>query len=343
MNEARHETAKLKDGSRIGIRPITPDDREALAGGFERLSPESRYRRFFSPVAQLRDSELDYLTQVDHHDHEALVAVDEATGEGVAVARFVRIDRDSAEPAIVVIDEWQRRGVATALLDALSQRAREEGVRRFIAPVLSENAAAIGAFHRLGATTHEHFGREVELTVELTEPSRAEPVLRELLRAVASGVVEPARGLWELFLRQLPQPSGFGRAIVVGIEDSESCRYAVECAASLGKQLGLPVHLIGAYRPLLDDSRAIQASLRAAETRLRGRGVEVTGRLQRGDPAFAILYAATRERAGLIVVGSPPADAPQAILSSSLWNAVAHNSTCSVLVARAPDAETTRS
>ena len=96
-------TAELRDGSRIVIRPIEPDDRAGLAQGFERLSPESRYRRFFGPVAHLSERDLDYLTRVDHRDHEALVAIEEETGEGVGVARYVRTGPDVAEPAMVVV------------------------------------------------------------------------------------------------------------------------------------------------------------------------------------------------------------------------------------------------
>ena len=77
-------TVTLPDGSRLLIRPIEPADRERVAAGFERLSPESRYRRFFSPLPELSGRQLDYLTRVDHHDHEALVALDADSGEGVA-------------------------------------------------------------------------------------------------------------------------------------------------------------------------------------------------------------------------------------------------------------------
>src|SRR5437868_3966984 len=118
------DSSTLPDGTEIRIRPIGPEDRDALAEGFEKLSPESRYRRFFSPVSALGDRELDYLTRVDHRDHEALVAVEAESGNGIAVARFVRIRDDLAEPAIVVADDWQRRGVAGVLLDALAIRAR---------------------------------------------------------------------------------------------------------------------------------------------------------------------------------------------------------------------------
>src|ERR1019366_398783 len=119
-------TVELRDGSRVVIRPIEPD--------------------------------LDYLTCVDHHDHEALVAVDAETGEGVGVARYVRTGPDVAEPAIVVVDDWQGRGAGSRLLDALVERAREEGIRRFQAPVLAYNAEAIHVLEALGQTTRKQQG-----------------------------------------------------------------------------------------------------------------------------------------------------------------------------------------
>src|SRR5579871_1988782 len=156
----------LRDGAAIAIRPIAPEDREELRQGFERLSPESRYRRFFGPMAELSDRDLDYLTQIDHHDHEALVAED-PLGRGIGVARYVRTAATVAEPAIVVADDWQGRGVGQALLQALVRRAREEGVERFEAPVLATNADAIRVLERLGRTTVRRAGREVQLTIEL--------------------------------------------------------------------------------------------------------------------------------------------------------------------------------
>ena len=131
----------LRDGARIVVRPVRPDDRELLLAGFERLGPESRYQRFLAPMAELSEADVGYLIDVDHHDHEALAAVDAATGEGVGVARFVRCaDRpDTAEAAVTVIDDWQGRGVGTALLDLLAERARAEGVARFTALLLAEN------------------------------------------------------------------------------------------------------------------------------------------------------------------------------------------------------------
>src|SRR3954467_11633827 len=136
--------ATLRDGSTVVIRPVEPGDKDAITAGFDRLSPESRYRRFFSPLEHLSERDLAYLTEIDHHDHEALIARS-GTGEPVGVARYVRTgDRPKAEVAVVVVDHWQGRGVATALLERLSDRAREEGVRIFTATILAENRDALG-------------------------------------------------------------------------------------------------------------------------------------------------------------------------------------------------------
>ncbi len=325
---------QLPDGVSITIRPITPDDREALAEGFERLSPRSRYQRFFAAVPRLADRELDYLTQVDHHDHEALVAIEDETGEGLAVARFVRIDGNDAEPAIAVADDWQGRGVASRLLAALADRAREEGVDRFVARMLAENHRAIRAFQGLGEISRERSGHEVALTIELREPLEGEASARQRLGAFATAVLEPARGLWEVAQRWRSPSAGYGEAIIVGIEELEISAPAIDQARELARKLGLPVQLVATYRPLLDDRRAIVAALEEAERRMRSGSVEVSTRLGRGDPALGILGAAIRLRAGLVVVGSPPPASSGGLLSSPLWSAVAHNARCSVLIAR---------
>src|ERR1035441_3046772 len=139
-------TMELRDGSRVVIRQIETDDRAGVVKGSPLLKPESRYRRFFGPVTQLSERDLDYLTCVDHHDHEALVAVDAETGEGVGVARYVRTGPDVAEPAIVVVDDWQGRGAGSRLLAARGERAAR-GARRACAggghPALSGAGARV--------------------------------------------------------------------------------------------------------------------------------------------------------------------------------------------------------
>jgi GNAT superfamily N-acetyltransferase len=190
------ETIELRDGGRIHVRPLQADDRDALAEGFERLGPRSRYRRFFAPVVRLTDAQLEYLTNVDHHEHEALVAVDERTRDGVGVARFVRLAEGVAEPAVAVADDWQRRGVGTHLLDALSDRARAEGIDVFVAPVLAENAAVLGLLDGLGDVELSRRGEEIEVRIALREHRGAVAALRQLLRHTAAEAISSPASFW---------------------------------------------------------------------------------------------------------------------------------------------------
>jgi RimJ/RimL family protein N-acetyltransferase len=133
----------LRDGSKVAIRQVRSTDAALLADGFARLSERSRQLRFLGVKNHLTVAELRYLTDVDHHDHEALGALSR-DGRGVGVARFIRDteDPDSAEVAITIVDEWQGRGLGTKLLELLSDRAREEGVARFTAAVAADNIAS---------------------------------------------------------------------------------------------------------------------------------------------------------------------------------------------------------
>jgi len=174
----------------VAIRPIEPDDRDALARGFARLSEQSRYRRFLSPRGPLSQAELSYLTEVDHRDHEALVAVDPEAGEGVGVARFIRSSEDPAvaELAVAVADNWQGQGVGSLLAAELAKRARDEGITCFTALALAENDAILGLLQDLGEvrTGRTQLGT-VELAVDLPDDGISR--LRRLLRAVARGDV----------------------------------------------------------------------------------------------------------------------------------------------------------
>ncbi len=189
MNEEQNEVAvTLRDGSRATVRQIRPEDADLLRAGFERLSENSRYRRFLSGMSQLSDPLVRYLTQVDHHDHEALVAV---AGDGAAlgVARYVRWPRDpeAAEMAVTVADDWQGRGVGTALLGLLVARARAEGIRRFTALMLASNREMLQLLEDLGPVRILERSADTA-EVELTLPRRgAGAHLRELLRGSASG------------------------------------------------------------------------------------------------------------------------------------------------------------
>lgn len=181
-----HEVA-LADGSRLLLRPISPDDRALLLEGFEHLSPESRYRRFMGPHNQLSEHELHYLTDVDHVTHEAIVALDAETGAGIGVARYVAdpAHPQRAEMAVTVIDDWQGRGVGTVLLDALIQRARENGVTRFTASVLATNDPMIELLHDMGDATCTQVGAGTK-EYEVVLPERGVGSLASLLRKAAA-------------------------------------------------------------------------------------------------------------------------------------------------------------
>jgi RimJ/RimL family protein N-acetyltransferase len=185
---------RLAGGEEVLIRPIRAEDKDGLRQGIERLSPQSRYRRFFTPVPRVTSAQMRYLTEVDHRTHEALLAIDPDSRQGVGVARFVRSlqDPDTAEVAVAVSDEWQRRGVATRLLYELTARAREEGIRRFSASVLAGNQAAIEMMRKLGeARVLGTEGGVLELVMDLP-PEGVPEALSAAVRAAARGDIAHA-------------------------------------------------------------------------------------------------------------------------------------------------------
>src|SRR5919197_5044015 len=133
IQEAADLAITLRDGSRALIRPVRPDDKPLFAAAYERLSPESRRRRFLAAPSRLSTEDLRYFTEIDHRRHEALIALDPDTCDLVGDARYVRLpgERESAEVATFVADDWQQRGLGTALLTELTSLARANGLRRY--------------------------------------------------------------------------------------------------------------------------------------------------------------------------------------------------------------------
>jgi RimJ/RimL family protein N-acetyltransferase len=160
----------LADGTRFAARQLEPRDRWAVEAVFAGLGDASRHARFGGAKTRLNERELEYLTAVDHHDHEALLALDERSGRPVAVARFVRDpgEPSTAEVAFAIVDEWQGRGLGTRLTELLACRARSERIERFRATVLRSNTRAVALLKRLSDDVRVALeGGSLEITVAL--------------------------------------------------------------------------------------------------------------------------------------------------------------------------------
>ncbi len=129
----------------LRVRPLDPDsDGPRLLAMGDHVSQQTIYQRFFTSFHRMPAPLLTLLLDVDHDRREALVALD---GEQiVAVARYAVLRKrpDEADVSILVVDAWQRRGIASRLLRLLDERAAAHGVRTFTADVLLENRQARG-------------------------------------------------------------------------------------------------------------------------------------------------------------------------------------------------------
>ena len=151
---------RLPDGAPILIRPIRSDDKRMLEVGLRQLSAESVHRRFLTPKSSFSRTELRYLTEVDGRDHVALVVEDprQPVRRLIAVGRFVRLpeDPEAADVAIVVADDWHRRGVGSALSGLLAAEAHRLGIRHFTATMAADNVPAHRLMYKLTSQLERH-------------------------------------------------------------------------------------------------------------------------------------------------------------------------------------------
>lgn len=138
----------LLDGGAARLRPIRPDDADRLVAFYARVSPESKYRRFFAPYPTLSDRDVERFTTVDSIDRVAFVLT--LGRDIVAVGRYDKTHEAEAEVAFLVEDSHQGRGIAQLLLEHLAQAGRERGVASFVAEVLPDNARMISTFRAAG-------------------------------------------------------------------------------------------------------------------------------------------------------------------------------------------------
>jgi RimJ/RimL family protein N-acetyltransferase len=169
----------LRDGARVRIRPIRPDDAPRLIAAYERLSAHSAYQRFFSVRRRLPPDWARFLATVDYRQRLALIAERPANGgdaELVGVARYEPSPDEVPEVAFVVVDAWQNRGLGTVLFHALIEAAQARGLRRFRAWVLGDNARMLDLIGRYGEVERrQRDGPVVELIFAPRAPAPAPP------------------------------------------------------------------------------------------------------------------------------------------------------------------------
>jgi len=133
-------TSTVVDGRRVWLRLLQRGDAELITRFFWRLSSETVYRRFFSPIRLPNETLLEKLVDVDHCDREALIALDD---QGiVGVARYGTAPGGSHDVAVVVADDWQGRGLGALLIRRLAHIARLRGIASFHATMLGDNLRA---------------------------------------------------------------------------------------------------------------------------------------------------------------------------------------------------------
>ncbi len=153
MEAARYSAGEaLRNGRRVEIRALKPDDRADLVAAVGRTSTQSLYRRFFGARRNFTEQEIAYYLNVDFVHHVALVAVAEEDGRPVIVggARYVVIQPGKAEVAFAVVDQHHGQGIGAALLRHLAAIAREAGLKELIAEVLPDNVPMLKVLERSG-------------------------------------------------------------------------------------------------------------------------------------------------------------------------------------------------
>jgi RimJ/RimL family protein N-acetyltransferase len=153
IDAARYSAIEtLRDGRRVEIRALRPEDRSDLAAAVDRASAQSLYRRFFAVKRGFTEQETDFFVNVDFVDHAALVALVDEDGRATIVGggRYVLVQAGRAEVAFAVIDEYQGQSVGAALMRHLAAISREAGLQELVAEVLPENIPMLKLFEKCG-------------------------------------------------------------------------------------------------------------------------------------------------------------------------------------------------
>ena len=176
----------LRNGRRIEIRALKPDDRAGFLAAVDRSSTQSLYRRFFGVQRHFTEQEIAFFLNVDFVNHVALVAVAEENGEPIIVGggRYVVLEPGKAEVAFAVIDQYQGQGIGVALMHHLVVIARAAGLQELTAEVLPDNVAMLKVFAKSGVrhnTRREaqvvHVALQLILIMRCPPPGKASAAL----------------------------------------------------------------------------------------------------------------------------------------------------------------------
>ncbi len=146
---------KLKDGTKIIFRQITPEDKKMLQKGFDDLSEESIYTRFLRSLSKLSKKQLEYFTEVDQENHVAWGAIHTKLfkSKGIGTCRFIKDKKNpkKAEFAIIIIDKYQGKGLGTEFLALLYILASIHKVKYLYGTALNKNTALMKRYKKIGA------------------------------------------------------------------------------------------------------------------------------------------------------------------------------------------------
>ena len=278
----------LTDGGAAHLRPIRPDDADKLVAFYDRVSPESKYLRFFAPYPRLSERDVRRFTQVDYVDRVALIVT--LGEEMIAVGRYDRIDDSQAEVAFLIEDAHQGRGIGQLLLEHLAEAARERGITRFVAEVLPQNRRMAAVFADAGYRVVkgiEDGVLNVEFPILPTDTSvgvmerrehRAERASVERLltsrRIAVHGKGDRVQGLVNSMLG-----GGFdGEIVAVCSDGCDADRGAQRLGAGRGRGPAGPGAGLGAH-----GGAGRGGDRRRPQGRARHRGAHRAGRAARGD------------------------------------------------------------
>lgn len=263
--------AVLVDGGTVEIRPIRPDDRDALEAFHSRQSTESIYFRFFRHRPELTDNELDYFTKVDYRSRMAFVAME--ANRLVAVARYetLRDKPGQAEVAFFVDDDNHGRGLGTLMLEYLAAAARDAGFDTFSASVLPENYRMLAVFRKAGFDTSTRFvDGLIEVAIDLDVTPSASSIIASRHRwSLARSVARLLEPRTVVVVGASRQPGSIGHELVRSLKGEVDPRLAYK-----GELLAVNPHAVGP-EGLVAGVPAFASVEEAAATLDGGRGIDL--------------------------------------------------------------------